>query len=401
MTVMLTDTRLRVALGIVALAAAATVTLALVGWPGRLYRDSDYIQYYAGSRSLLEGATPYDHAWWAQFHARVGSQALSAPPRTGDLSKDWTTPYPLPTFVALLPFALFPLNIAEPVFAVSQVALIAGATLALVLALLRTPWRQAPLVLALVAASQPLWVLVAGGNVSGFPAAFFGLAIAASVARRPATAGVLLAGCLVKPHLFVLGAIALVFATLPQPRRRLLLGGLIGGAALVIPSFVLDPGWVVDWLRESGRLQQTSASNATGWTIARPFVADFGLWSTAIVGLAVVALALWAIRSRPPIGLLASAAMPVSVLVAPHGWSYDYIALLPTAVVGVGIASASQRRVLALVAVALTVVAVPWLLYIVAFQRNGEDLTAWLLIVAEAALIAASTRIQVSRPSRL
>jgi len=386
------NTRARVGLAIVGLAVAATAALAVIGWPGRLYRDSDYMQYYAGSRALLEGASPYDHAWWAEFHQRVESQALSAPPRTGNAVIDWTTPYPLPTFVALLPFAVFPLRIAGPLFAAAQVALLVGAVLALAAAVLPRPRRDAGVALALVASSQPFWVLIAGGNVTGFAAAACGLALASLLTGRPRLAGALLAGCLVKPHLFAFVAIVLLVGAPRHARRRLVIGGLVGAAVLVVPAFILQPGWVGDWLREAGWLQETSASNATGWTIARPFVADFRLWSALLIGACVAGFIAWWVRARPELSRLVAAALPVSVLIAPHGWSYDYIALVPSVVVGVAIASESARRIVGLLVLAVLVVLGPWILYLVAFRRNGEDLSAWLLVAAEVLFITLARR---------
>ncbi len=384
--------RVRIGLALVALCFAGAAVLAIAGWPGQLYRDSDYIQYYAGSRALLEGASPYDHVWWTEFHRRIGSEALLAPPHTGDPANDWTTPYPLWTFVALLPFALFPLNIAEPLFATAQVGMLVGATLALGAVVLARPRRDLPMAVALVLASQPLAVLVAGGNVTGFAAAAFTFALAALASGRPRVAGLLLAACLVKPHLFVLGSIAMLVAVPPKQRLRIVAGALLGALLLVTPTFVLQPGWVGDWLREAGRLQSSSASNATGWTIARVLTPDFQLPSAVIVAACVAALVAWWWRVRPDLPRLVAGAMPVSVLVAPHGWSYDYIALLPTLVVGLALASGARMRAFALGGVALFAVLAPWVLYIVAFRRNGEDLTALLLMAVEIAIIMSFRR---------
>ena len=64
------------------------------------------------------------------------------------------------------------------VSAAAQVALLVGAVLALAAAVLPQPRRDAGVALALVASSQPFWVLIAGGNVTGFAAAACGLALA-------------------------------------------------------------------------------------------------------------------------------------------------------------------------------------------------------------------------------
>ena len=386
----LADIRVRVALALVALCLLATAVLAQIGWPGRAYLDSDYVQYYAGSTALLEGASPYDHTWWNDFYRRVGSLGTTGQLRTGEPSLDWTTPYPLPTFIALLPFALLPLSIAAPLFAAAQIALIFGAALALCAVTLTR--REVPVVLALIAASQPLWLLVAGGNATGFAAAAFALALAALLCGRALLAGLLLAGLVIKPHLFVLAVVALIVGAPAHVRARLLSGAAAATLALVVPAFVLQPGWVGDWLREAGRLQASSFSNATGWTIGRPFTAAFLIPSALVVLACVAALLVWWWRARPDLMGLVAGALPASLLVAPHGWSYDYIALLPTVIAGVALAAGSRMRMVALAVVALLAVVLPWLLYIVATGRNGEDLSALVLIVAEVAIIAALRR---------
>lgn len=359
--------------------AAAVAVLAMFGWPARAYVASDWMQYYAGSHALLEGASPYDAAWWRAFHERVGAPVQTGPPHPTDPAQDWTTPYPLWTFVLLLPFALLPIVLAAPAFAVAQVALVLVSAWALARALV--PRRAIALAVLLVAASQPLWSLVAGGNMTGFAASAFTFALVAVIARRPFAAGVLLALCLVKPHVFVLAALAVVVGLPAAQRPRLVLGSALATAAIVLPTFALRPAWVPEWLSAAGRLQATALSNATGWTLTRPLTADFGPWSALVVGVSLVALVIWWWRLRPDVVRLAAATLPASVLVAPHGWSYDYIALVPTVVVAVAVAS--RARPPALVSLALTASVLPWLGNVVAFARNGEELSALVLVLAE------------------
>ena len=362
-----------------------TAVLAAIGWPARSYRDSDWLQYYAGSRAVLEGASPWDAAWWRDFYQDAGSVALTAPPHSPDTPADWTTPYPLWTFVLLLPFALLPLSGAAPLFAVLEIAAVLAATFALARAVL--PRRAVPLALALVASSQPLAVLIAGGNLTGFAAAAFTFAVVALLRGRPLLAGVLLAGCLLKPHVFVLAALALVAGAPARARPRLVAGAAAGAAIVVLPTILLRPGWVPEWLAAAARLQDTSFSNATGWTIARPLTAAWVPVSALVVAVCVLAFGVWWWRARPGVLRLVAGALPVSVLVAPHGWTYDYIALLPTAVVGIGAAVRAPGR-LALAAFALLVTAAPWAMAIVAVALNTEDLSAALLVCAEVAILS-------------
>lgn len=363
----------------------ATAVLAAIGWPARSYRDSDWLQYYAGSRAILEGASPWDAAWWRVFYQDVGSVALTAPPHSPDTPPDWTTPYPLWTFVLLLPFALLPLALAAPLFAVLEIAAVLAATYALAATLL--PRRAVPLALALVASSQPLAVLIAGGNLTGFAAAAFTVAVVALLGGRPLVAGLLLAACLLKPHVLALAAVALIAGAPAHTRRRLITGAVAGTTIVVLPTLLLRPGWVAEWLAAASRLQDTSFSNATGWTIARPLTAAWLPLSALVVAVCVLAFLVWWWRTRPDVVRLVGAALPVSMLVAPHGWTYDYITLLPTVIVGIGAAVRAPGRVV-LPAFAVIVAAAPWTMAIVAVALNTEDLSAALLVCAEFAILS-------------
>jgi hypothetical protein len=164
-----------------------------------------------------------------------------------------------------------------------------------------------------------------------------------------------------------------------------------GGAtlAIVLSTFVVRSDWIPQWLTAISRLQATSMSNATGWTIARPLASDFVVWSALVVATCVVALFVWWRRTGADVATLVAAALPVSVLAAPHGWSYDYIALVPTVVVGVRAAYQTRVRPIGLAAVAIVATVLPWVMNVVAFGRNGEELSALVLIVAEVLVLGA------------
>jgi hypothetical protein len=207
---------------------------------------------------------------------------------------------------------------------------------------------------------------------------------------------VLLAGCLLKPNVFAVAAIALVLGVRRDDRRPLLAGAAAATLAIVLPTFALRVDWVPQWLAAVSHLQATSMSNATGWTIARPLGSDAAIWSAAVVAVSVLAFVIWWRRARPDVVTLIAAALPVSVLASPHGWSYDYVALVPTAVAGLGSAYAARSRVIALMAVVLVATVIPWVMNVVAFGRNGEDLSAPILVVAEVFVLAGAIRARVS-----
>jgi len=133
---------------------AAIFLLAALGWAASAYRDGDFFQFRAGARAIAEGASPYDAAWSVAFHAREGSLALLQPPLYGSVA--WTTPYPLWTFLVLIPFGAMPLGLSAASWLIFQLAGLAVAlgTLTRSLGLARDR-RALALLAAIVIAFEP------------------------------------------------------------------------------------------------------------------------------------------------------------------------------------------------------------------------------------------------------
>lgn len=329
---------------------------------------ADMPQFWLAPRTLLEGRAPYE-VW------------------------DW--PYPLWTAVALLPVGAMPLEIAAPAWLVAQV--VAVATVLVLLArrvLVTQPRRDAVVLAGLALAMQPTWLLVGGGNMTGLLFAAFGGAVVARLAGRPVLAGALLGLLVTKPMAFLVSAPVLVLATRPG-RARMVAAAAVSAGSLVAASFLLQPGWLGAWIGNAAALQTSAGSNATGWTIARSAPALPPLvTSAATILLAMAVLAGWWRIRRPDPALLVAGAIPISLYVAPHGWSYDQLHLLITyAVVLERLARlADTERVLGLVTLALVAVVLPWALYTRAFSTGGEELFAVVPLVAFALLVAADAR---------
>jgi hypothetical protein len=316
----------------------AIAGLTFIGWPGRSYRDSDFAQFYAGAVALREGASPYDIEWWTGFHDRIGSQAIHSPPQPAVGSARWSTPYPLWTFVPLVPLAYLPLAAAAAAWLVVQVSALLAGLVALGRVVLAWPRRDLPVLLAVAFGSQPLWVVAGGGNISGLMSAALAGSVAATLTGRAAWGGALLALTLAKPQSFAFVGLALL-AGVPAAHRKAFLGASLAvAAALAVVSFALDPGWIGGWLRSVTALQATEYSNATGWTVGR-LVFD-GPAATIISFAAVLGtiaiLIRWARTERPALSWLVAAAVPVSLFSAPHGWSYDQLSLVVSATVVLG-----------------------------------------------------------------
>jgi hypothetical protein len=396
----------RARLAAVALAAILAVALlALVGWPGREYRNGDFFQYYAGAVAVASGASPYDRRWTAEFAARQGSAALHVPPQPASGDPSWTTPYPLYLFIAILPIAFLPLDAAAAAWLVAQ-ALCVVAGLAFVSRPLRSATRRGGWLIAGIALGfQPLWLLPGNGNITGFLFGAVAGAVGMTLRGRPMAAGAFLAICAVKPQSLVLVAIALLIVTPAGERRRLIGGAALVGLPLLVSAFAFQPGWMSAWIDAAAALQRTRFSNATGWTIDRiaagiPLVA-----SPVAVGVAAAALALWWWRLRPAPAWAIAAAIPISVFAAPHGWTYEQLYLLFSATVVIGAIGAMgcahpARRFLLLGAVAVAFGPIPWGLYAWDLMRNGEEASAIVPLVVFAVVVLGQ-RVTASPPQRV
>ncbi|HEY4658773.1 MAG TPA: glycosyltransferase 87 family protein [Gemmatimonadaceae bacterium] len=374
---------IRVALALSFGALALVLVLGTIGWPAGDVRDADHFQFWAGSRALLEGASPYDLDWWTEFHIAEGSRAIHVHPQPPDRPA-WTTPYPLWTFVVFLPFALLPYAYAAAAWLVLQLFAVAGALVALARALYREPWRDGVLLLGLVAASQPLWMLPGSGNVTGFLFAALAFGSVALLSGRDLLAGLLFGLLAIKPHPFLLVAVTLPF--LARSPLRLLAGGAATLGALVAVSLALRPGWIPEWSRQAATLQSSSGSNATLVTVDR--IIDLPLAAPVAVASVLLFFGAWWLVTRPRPEVVLAGSVAVSLLVAPHGWTYDHLHLALVAAVILGrLVDVPRIRPAGVLALAVVVGPLPWLLYLPAAARNGEEFSALVPAAAFALLV--------------
>ena len=353
-------------------AAVAVAALGAIGWPARAYRNGDFTQYWLQPRALLDGGDPYDPRYWSAAHAAIGQLPESA-----------QAVYPPHDAIAFLPLALLPLPYAAAAWIVAQLLLVSAA-LAILAWRLVPPARRA-VFLAIGVSFQPVWLLAVGANVTGFLFAALAAAYLAARGHRLFRAGALLGLLVVKPHPFAIVAIALLIRCTWPERRRLALGALSTSGPLVAAALVLRPTWYAEWLRSALTLGASSRSNATAWTLGR--VAGLPEWSGPLVAaIAIGGFGLWLVRARPSLARTMSGAIPISLAVAPYGWSYDQLQLLiPLAAI---VAAAARPARLALVAIIAT--ALPWALYALAFQRGGEELSVITPLLVSAIFIGRS-----------
>jgi hypothetical protein len=362
------DARVRVAVVLV-LAAGATAVLYVMGWPVSLYRDNDFASFWVMGRMLLDGKDQYDFSAYLAAHRAIESKALTI------VVAGTPTFYPLTTALLCAPFALFPLALAAPMWLVTQAVLAVSALVALGQRLFPRALPRNLLVLGIGVACQPAWLLAAGGNMGGFLVAIVASSTALLLSGRAVAAGAVAGLLVVKPHLLVFALVALLF-TLPRATAVRFFGAAAAvGGALTLVTLILNPRWIGELLAEIGPIATYASRQATVFGLLGP---DLAAVEWGIVAASLVAFVVWARRARPTLAVLVAAAIPLSLFCARYGWSYDQLLLLVTAAVVVGLVAESRETVRAgvLFALALVLVPLPWLLFVLAFRRGDESLTA-------------------------
>lgn len=373
-------TRLGTAAVIVA-AAIAAIALYLLGWPASQYVHVDFAGFWVGSRMLLDGADPYDFAAFLEMHQRIGSRGLAInPPGTA-------YGYPLTTAVLFAPFALLPVSAAAPLWLVTQATLALAALVALARRLFGADARRhLPVLLALALASQPAWLLAAGGNLGGYLVAITASSALLLLSGRPAAAGAVAGLLVIKPHPML---IALLLILLVLPRRdaiRFAGSAAAVACAIVLVALALRPGWIGEFLVPFSRIGGAAVPRSTLFGLVG---ASLGAATWVVVAFIAAAFLRWARTARLPFVL--AGAIPISLFAIPYGWSYDHLLLLiPVTVILATVARESdrfRRAVSGLLAVVF--IALPWAFYVIAFRRGDESWSAFVpvAIVATLALV--------------
>ena len=359
------------------------------------YRARDFYALWSGSRLVAAGIDPYDEKRWC-----VETDGVSVDARTpsGEPVCKVRYAYPLFTAVLLVPLGILPLEWASSLWlALSLAAALAAVALA---------WRAAggsaraaPLFIAVVVGSEPFWLMIAGGQVSGVLA--LGVALSAFEARRrrEGRSGAALALALLKPNVLAIAALVVALRAFIAREWPFVVGGVAAVLALFAIALPVRPSWPVEWLGELfGRQIGHAAEYATAWGIAAHDLGSLAWGAPLVAGLVALCLLLARGVPRDRVALL-SLAVPLSLFATPYAWSYDFVVLaLPWAFVlsrAERLAPAPARALrYALITVASFLT---WILYLLAFARETETLSA-LVPVFTALLVSVAARAPQGSP---
>jgi hypothetical protein len=370
-----------------AIAALAVGGFALAGWPGSLFLDHDFVQYWLAGRALLTGQDPYDPALWRAMHVQLGANGSEIAPGAGFL-------YPALTAVAAIPFAVLPFTIAAAAWFVAQIgsAIAVLAALAGRLFVARPRWDLAVL-FGFSAVIRPDFVLPIDGNVTGFLVAIVGGVLALLLDGRALAAGALLGLGVVKPHLLLVFVPALVLFVQPRDRLRLVGGAAATVAGLLAISLALAPRWLGEWSLQTARVGAYARTNL--WGVVPPELA----WLAWTVAVALVALLLvWWRVTRPALPVACGAALAVSVLLAPYAFMIDQAVLLVGVAAFIGLVQDLPTASRGPLLLALVATASPWYMPAIAGAVPINVLRLAPTVALLALLIAVQTAVSLRAP---
>ena len=365
--------------------AAAIVALLLVvgtlaAHRALYYQTGDFFCLWSGARSLVLGQDPYDLTWWTSL-----TGGLFADPWRGVATSSCTSyfAYPLWTAVALASLWMA-LSIGAVIFGMSRL------------------WRayagtreNAALFAALVVGSQPFWVLLVGGQLTGILLGIAG-AVAAAIGRASdVRAGGALALLALKPQLVVVTLPAMLLRLIGEGRRRAAAAAIAVGLGMGLLPLLFVSAWPQEWLGAVGPQRlRVAGLFPTAWGFAADVLGN-AWWAVAVIAV-LVALVVLIARDVDTLALFALS-FPLSLVVTPHAWSYDFLLLaVPWAFVlgRLPFATVAMRRLL-LGALVLIASPLPWMLYGVGFARGLETLS---VVVPAATALLAATATRQRRP---
>jgi hypothetical protein len=280
--------------------------------------EEDFVVYWSAARLLVTGRNPYDpEAMEATMHA-------AQPERAWGRGFAWNLPWLL---LLLAPLGALPFYFAVRVWFLVNLVLIA----------LTLYW---------------LWRLFAG-NPQKFPLVlvagfFFGatlanlnmgqivvlillpvtLAVYFLKTGRDGWAGVMLFFATIKPHLVYFFGFLMLIWVFRRGRWRVLMGGAVAlGVALVL-SLLVMPNWVASYRALLGQGAVFTYSTTTIDGVARMLLGIEGLRfvGALLIPLAVPFLQLIKRQGWP---MAMSLALLISLPLAPYGFGFDQLLLLP------------------------------------------------------------------------
>jgi hypothetical protein len=364
----------------VALGAIILVASGYADRPPEVVMHNDFAAFWGGSRTIIDGADPYDLAAYVATITRFGTEH---PPGYNFYA------YPSWVAVAFIPFALLPVPVGSAIWTIGGIV---AAVFALRL-LLRQCCGGVPVIHTLAGltllASQPARLTVLVGQWGFVLLAATAAAVAWLSAGGAARAGASASLFVVKPQLFVGSALGLAVAAIARGHARRFLGAALGITAFaIVVSLIALPDWPSAWRSTVPNVVLPDPPQTT--TTFTLLYGVFGRGGIPIAIAVIVAATLLVLSFRPQSDGWLAMWLALSPVAAVYAWSYDQLLLIVPLVIATGIALRRSRRVAVGAAIAwvLLLDVGATALGVVGARRDSESSSAVIPLIAFALVTA-------------
>lgn len=317
----------------------ALVTFVICGvlfYSPKININQDYIQYWSSWRLLREGQNPYDPSVIYQFQQHAGLQ--EAGPRMF-----WCPPWAL---ILMQPVVSIHDLATSQFYWMKFCLFFFGISVIAVYAYLRkflTKPLHHLLVLGFGFGMPQVWDLTLSAQISIVLLIWFLISLYFLENKNLLLAGIALAPLTIKPHLFYLVWIYLLWNLLINKEWRVPIGMFIGLLMLIVSSEIIMPGSVSFWLKTFEFSETDSIAVPRGsWTCATlPSILRLLLdaqnpsLNVIVPGVFGICLIWDLMKENIEISLkgVCLLLLPLSLLTAPYGWFFDEVVLLPLSMV--------------------------------------------------------------------
>ena len=330
------------------------------------YNNRDFMSLYAGGKAILRSLDPYDPAVWNPLRAELGSTWMP----------DDRVPFPLWTLLLVLPFATLNLGWAAAAWLSFSLCVLGAGLFLLIQAYYEKPLPVGEFFLVALFTFTYRAGLVSMNNGQITFVLFFIVALFLVLVKRkrPFLAGFILAFIIIKPNPFILFVPAFGLWLLWQRRWATIAGAATGGLGLLLASWLVQPGWLFEWLNVRGKTEAT-AITPTVWGLAYEILPEW--WAALGLGFVVIVTAVLGLIIFRNRYLTESEVLPLtliaSLLTTPYAWVYEHLLLLiPSLLIYLTI----RQRGMASLIWLLLVFILPWGTFWLANNRSSDTLTA-------------------------
>jgi len=354
----------------------------LAAWSGGM-TGRDFMSLWTGGKAIVLGLNPYDVEVWRPLRAAYGSNWMPDP----------ISPWPLWTHLFFVPFSFLTPQMAGALWmTICELSLILGIAL-----VVQTAEGGGPSTFRLLLLGtfmfRPVFPAISTGQLAAVLFLLLAAAYALHERGHPFTAGFLLALMVVKPNATAILLVTVGLVFLVRRDWQALAGLVTGGLILLIVTWVILPGWLLQWLAIAGKAQ-IARQNPSIWGLTYEWGGK-RLWPGSAVGtggLLYLALLFFLWKQRRgdwpfSVGL----AVITSIFLAPYLWVYEQVVLLFPTIIALhwGLASKQGPRWAWWAGWWFTTVVLSWLLLFAAHRRGVDTWSAFMPLASLGYLLLA------------